>query len=105
MSVYEYRRQERGRYYMAKAKAWIERNPKAWSYISQQAVNCAKNNKRFGMKELCEHVRWHMKINEGDEEFKLCNTYTAYFARILISEHPEVEPYITTKKAAADLCV
>ena len=99
-----YTRAYKAELHMAKAKEWIDRNPRAWNYITSQALKSAAIGRRFGMKALCEHVRWHMVVNEGDEEFKVCNTYTAYFARILIEEHPEVEPYIVTRRAAADLC-
>ena len=94
----------KGERYMAQAREWIEANPKAWEYIVSQACLSASIHRRFGMKALCEHVRWHFSVIKGNSEFKLNNNYTAPFTRLLIEQHPEVEPYVCTRHSAADMC-
>lgn len=94
----------KGERYREAAEQWIADNPKAWDYIVSQALASAAMHRRFGMKALCEHVRWHMEVENGDAEFKLNNNYTSAFTRILIEQHPEVAPYVKTRSAAVDLC-
>ena len=94
----------KGERYMNEAKAWIDDNPKGWAYIVDQALLSASLNRRFGMKALCVHVRWHMTVNQGDAEFRLNNNYTAAFTRLLIEQHPEVEPFVNTRHSVMDIC-
>ena len=95
---------EKGDRFMAKAKEWIEDNPRAWDYIVSQALLSAGMHRSFGMKALCEHVRWHIEVAEKQDGFKLNNNYTSAFTRILCEQHPEVEPYVKKRSAAVDLC-
>lgn len=94
----------KGERFMEEARAWIDDNPRAWDYIVSQALLSASMHRRFGMKALCEHVRWHFSVVRGHSEFKLNNNYTAPFTRLLIAQHPEVEPYIATRSSAVDIC-
>ena len=83
------------------ADAWIEANPQAWQYMRDAAKLSAAHHRRFGIGALCEHVRWQM-FAKGDDSFKLNNNYRAHFARRLIREVPECEPYITTRNSVLD---
>ncbi|HAM16043.1 MAG TPA: hypothetical protein DCP91_09355 [Eggerthellaceae bacterium] len=94
----------KGERFREQAESWIEANPKAWAYIVSQATLSASMGRSFGMKALCEHVRWHMEVSERQEGFKLNNNYTSAFTRILCEQHPEVAPYVKTRSAAVDLC-
>lgn len=94
----------KGERYRAEAEAWIKENPDAWGYIVEQALASARMHRMFGMKALCEYIRWHMQVNKGKSEFKLNNNHTSAFTRILTEQHPEVEPYVRTRSAAVDLC-
>lgn len=95
--------QAKGDRYRSEADAWIADNPDAWKYMTDQAVLSASNGRRFGIGALCEVVRWKMRNVEGRTGFKLNNNHRAAFARRLIREHPEVEPYITTRGSVLDL--
>lgn len=95
--------QAKGDRFKEEADRWIEANPDAWSYMTKQALISAGNGRRFGIKALCEVVRWQMRNVKGDTGFKLNNNHSAAFARRLIREHPEVEPYISTRGSVCDL--
>lgn len=94
--------QAKGDRFKEEADKWIEKNPGAWEYLTNSAVISANAGRRFGIGALCEHVRWHM-FAQGDRNFKLNNNHRAAFARRLIREHPEVEPYISTRGSVLDL--
>ena len=91
----------KGERFRDEADAWIEANPLAWDYMKHAAAMSASQHRRFGVKSLCEHVRWHMAA-EGVTSFKLNNNNSAAFARRLIREVPECEPYIKTRSSALD---
>lgn len=92
----------KGERFRSEADAWIDANPQAWAYMTEQALLSAHHRRRFGIGALCEHVRWHM-FAKGDEGFKLNNNHRAAFARRLIRENPEIEPYIKVRDSVTDL--
>lgn len=91
----------KGERFRDEADAWIKANPEAWDYMKRSAKASADMGRRFGVKSLCEHVRWHMAA-EGVTAFKLNNNHSAAFARRLIREVPECEPYVNTRSSAID---
>lgn len=95
--------QAKGDRFREEADRWIEANPDAWSYMTRQALVSAGNGRRFGIKALCEVVRWQMRNVQGDTGFKLNNNHSAAFARRLVKEHPEVEPYLSMRGSVLDL--
>lgn len=92
----------KGERFRDEADAWISANPVAWDYMVDAARISAANGRRFGIGALCEHVRWQM-MADGTTDFKLNNNHRAAFARKLIEEVPECEPYITTRTSVTDL--
>lgn len=84
------------------ADEWIEANAEAWSYITEQATRSASMGRTFGMKALCEHVRWHMEVNRASADFKINNNWTSAFTRRLVEEHPEVGPFVRTRHSVHD---
>lgn len=91
----------KGERFINEANEWIEANPKAWDYMKVSAEASAKHGRRFSIGSLCEHVRWEM-FSRGTTEFKLNNNHRAAFARRLVEEIPECEPYLTMRKSVCD---
>lgn len=92
---------DRADVFREQADKWIEDNPEAWRFMTIQALKSAENRRRFGIGALCEVVRWEMRNVRGDE-FKLNNNHRAHFARRLVREHPEIGPYIETRRSVLD---
>lgn len=92
----------KGERFKAEADEWVRRNPDAWFFIRNEAVKRVAERKRFGIGELCEQVRWHMRAN-GDKDFKINNNHRAAFARRLVEEYPPCADYIKTRDSAVDL--
>jgi hypothetical protein len=56
--------------------------------LAQQMVDAGR--RRIGIKMLFEVARWHFYITtDSKDEFKLNNSYTAHYARLLLEMHPE----------------
>jgi hypothetical protein len=46
---------------------------------------------RLGAKKLFEQVRWEMNLQLGDQFPKLNNNHTAFYARLLMRRHRELD--------------
>ncbi len=52
----------------------------------------------LGIKMVWERVRWfHYIETVADDEFKLNNNHTAYYARMFMSDHMEHEGFFRTR--------
>jgi len=68
--------------------SYHRRHPEIWDAFERFALGAATRNKKLGAKAVMERVRWETEIERG-EEFKVCNSYTAYYARIFAQKHPQ----------------
>ena len=67
-------------------------NPKVWEQFQRFALQAAESGRKLGAKAIAERVRWETEIEKG-EEFKFCNSYVSYYARIFAAKHPEHSDY------------
>lgn len=87
------------------AEKWIKRNPDAWSYIDSTATKMGSEGRRISISKLVEDARSMGHINGSDDGFSTNNNFRSAFARKLVSEHPELDPYIERRKSKLDeLC-
>ena len=58
-----------------------------------------RGHQRLGMKALWERARWEMTLYHDAEksEYKLNNSYTSRYARLLLERHPEWKGRIKTR--------
>lgn len=75
----------------AEAEAWLRKNPEVYGLYERFAAEMAKTGRRFGVKLLTERVRWECAVRtSGEDGFKINNNHTAYIARKLVTDHPEL---------------
>lgn len=85
------------------AEAWIARNPKAWDLIKANAKASIRQQKRFSVKRALEELRDAPDIIWGsNDDFKISNSYSAVFVRILITEMPELRELVTLRRSKVD---
>jgi hypothetical protein len=53
--------------------------------------------RRAGMKMIFERMRWLWAVQTQGDDYKLNNNYTAFYARRVMSEHPELEGFFETR--------
>lgn len=63
-------------------------NREVWNAFERYALEAAQKTSKIGAKAIMERVRWEAEIENG-QEFKCCNSYTAYYARIFAIKHPK----------------
>lgn len=84
-------------------RQWWEfkaKNPKVYALFVRFAQALLQRQRRFGIGQLAERVRWEIRTTwEPDEDgFKLNNNWRAYIARDLIHDMPELEPLLELRR-------
>ena len=57
--------------------------------------------KHYGMKGLFERARWHYHMEMGSDGFKLNNSFTAPYARLLMEKYPDLAGFFETRERTA----
>lgn len=58
--------------------------------------------RRLGIATLFERARWELAISTSDPDFKLNNSYRAYYARLIMRAEPDLADLFATRESAAD---
>lgn len=69
--------------------------------LAREWINSTGQHK-LGIKTLYERARWELIRDTGDPDFKLNNNFTAYYARLLMAQHPELDGMFDLRASAAD---
>jgi len=89
---------------MRQFKAYHEKNPevyKLFCHFTREAIDAGR--KHFGAKAIWERMRWYTSIETRcPSKLKLCNTWTAFYARLFMFDHPVHAGFFRTKHSAAD---
>lgn len=62
----------------------------------------SKGRKRWSTKGAFEVVRYNHEISTTGKPYKLCNSHTAYYARWIMRDIPELKDFFVTHRVAAD---
>lgn len=76
-------------------------NPHVADALEALAAQWLAHHRRVGMKALVERLRWESGIQTSADPFKINNSYTALYARLLILRHPEWRGAIQTRTLRA----
>lgn len=74
-----------------------ERNPHVADALEALAAAWLARHNRVGMKALFERLRWESGIATDGDAYRLNNSYTALYARLLIRRRPEWADRIETR--------
>lgn len=58
--------------------------------------------RRLGIKTLYERARWDIALATGDPDFKLNNNYTAFYARLIMAQEPQLADLFDLRHSQAD---
>jgi len=74
-------------------------NPEVYLTLARLAKQAKHDHgKMIGMKALFERVRWEMQIQTRRSDFKLNNNHTAFYARMLMENEPELAGLFALRK-------
>jgi hypothetical protein len=57
---------------------------------------------KLGIATLFERTRWEIALATNDPEFKLNNSYRAYYARLIHKQEPDLDGLFDLRASAAD---
>jgi hypothetical protein len=89
--------------------SWAERfeifheaNPHVAVALERLADQWLAHHRKVSMKALVERLRWESGIYTQGNAYRINNSFTAFYARLLIDRRPEWAGAIETRKAMAD---
>jgi len=71
-------------------------NPQVWRAFELKALSAVRMKQRFGAKAIFEILRWETAVS-GTGEFKLCNDFTPYYARLFEEVYPAYRDFFRKK--------
>lgn len=87
----------------AKFAEYNRENPQVYAALRKFALEAKRaGRERMGMKALFERVRWFTEVETTGDSFKVNNSYTSFYARMLMDLEPELRGFFETRKAKAD---
>ena len=83
--------------------AFHAENPDVYRELRRLALDLYGMGRiRYGMKGLFEVVRWHRAMATTDEDFKLNNNYTAFYARLLMADEPRLGKFFELREQISE---
>lgn len=77
-------------------------NPHVYRLLLQYALQAkAKGRGKLGMKCLFERARWYANFESEGDTFKLNNNYTAFYARLLEHNEPQLRGFFEMREQKA----
>jgi len=85
-------------------------NPEVYAELLELARSILKRGRTcWSINGLFEVLRWQRLVNfrtrESFEPFKLCNSYRAFYARLLMLQEPELKDFFNCASSEADFQV
>ena len=75
----------------------IAKSPRVWRHFERFALEAVQSGRKMGAKAVMERVRWETEI-EQSQEFKVSNSWTAYYARLFAIKYPYYRDYFDFKQ-------
>ena len=73
-----------------------QEHPEVYRYLLTLCRNVRERGfTRYAISPLVELVRWHFRIERGENEFKIQNDFKPWYARKIAQENPEFSDFFT----------
>ena len=82
-----------------------EKNPniyKMFKHFTFELIR--KGHEKYSSKAVFERIRWHTDVEtDSEENFKMSNNYTPYYARLFMHEFPTYQDFFRTQKLPEEI--
>lgn len=85
-------------------EAFHRDNPKVYEtlvHLAREWIN-RTGRRKLGIATLFERARWEIALVTTDPEFKLNNSYRAYYARLIMQQEPDLAGLFECRTSEAD---
>ncbi len=80
-------------------EAFHRANPHVYEELRRLALEMRRRGvRRYGIKGLFEVLRWRYALQTRGDEFKLNNSYTSRYARLLMEREPELRGFFEVRE-------
>lgn len=81
-----------------------DQNPAVYqAYVRLSRMWLAQTHgRKIGIGALTERVRWELSFATAGDEFKINNNYRSWYARLLMSQEPDLAELFELRRSAAD---
>ena len=77
-------------------------HPEVYRYLVRLAFELlGKGWAHYGIGALWERMRWHFRVEQDDEDFKLNNNYRSRYARKMMAEYKELAGFFELRELKA----
>lgn len=85
------------------AKFWEfhRENPRVYRLFERFTREALRRRDRIAVSLIVERIRWETAVATTDEEFRLNNSFRAYYARLWMRDHPAHEGIFRTRRLQA----
>jgi hypothetical protein len=85
-------------------EAFHRANPHVYRLLDRLAHDwiASTGRHKLGIGALFERARWELALQTTDPDFKLNNDYRAFYARLLMLNHPELRGLFDLRDSVAD---
>jgi len=75
-------------------------NPNVWTLFKKFTFEMIIAGKiGYSSSAVIERIRWHVSLEiSGDDEFKICNDYRAYYSRMFMVVYPEYDGFFKLRR-------
>lgn len=79
-------------------------NPRVYDVLVRLAREwvAATGHPKLGIKTLYERARWEIALATSDADFKLNNNWTAFYARLIMHNEPDLDGMFDLRTSEAD---
>lgn len=81
----------------AEFKLYHTKHPEIWKAFQKYALEATEHRMHYSAKSIMERVRWDCEIVRRGE-FKISNSFTAYYARAFARKYPMHRKFFELKK-------
>lgn len=93
---------ERGETIAQRFDRYHSANPWIFEALERLALDLHSRGRRIGVKALVEVVRWqYARTTASEDAFRVNNSFTSRYARLLIERHPELADAIECRELRA----
>lgn len=79
-------------------------NPRVYETLVRLARQWVQRTGRhkLGIGALYERARWEIALATSDPEFKINNNFRAFYARLIMRDHPDLDGLFELRSSEAD---
>ena len=79
-------------------------NPRVYAVLVRLAREWVRTTgrRKVGISALFERTRWEIAIETKSPDFKLNNNFRAFYARLLMAEHEDLDDIFDLRRSEAD---